>query len=151
MSKRKPLDISELYDELRKLGGTYALSIDIVNFMHTNEVYGYAAGDIVIAETFARIEHELTDDMLLFRIGGDEFAVITTYKNVSDADLLARRIIAKNGGTIKVGEHDISLSLRIGISQIQENTLSYHKALAILNNAIEKARSTSDYIAIYDI
>ena len=149
MSIRKPVDISELYDELKKLGGKYALGVDIVNFMQTNNKYGYPAGDIVIAETFSRIERELSGNMLLFRTGGDEFAVVTAYENVSDADVLARKITAQNGTTIKAGEHDIPLSLHVGISQIPDGALSYQKALTILSSAVNEARKSSDRIAIY--
>jgi AraC family transcriptional regulator len=149
MSIRKPVDVSELYDELKKLGGTYALGVDIVNFMQTNSKYGYAAGDIVIAEAFARIERELSDIMLLFRTGGDEFAVVTAYENVSNAETLARKITAQNGTTVKAGEHEIPLSLHVGINKIPEKALSYQKALALLGNAVNEARKSPDRIAVY--
>ena len=149
MSIRKPLDVSELYDELKKFGGTYALAMDIVNFAKTNNDYGYAAGDIVIAEAFARIERELSKNMILFRTGGDEFAVVTAYNSVSDAEALARKITARNGTTVKAGEHDITLSLRIGIGQIPEKTLSYRKALSVLENAVDEARKAPDHVAVY--
>ena len=149
MATRKPLDVSELYDELKKLVGTYVLSVDIVNFMHVNDEHGYAAGDKVIAEAFARLERELDENMLLFRIGGDEFAVVTAYKSVMDAEALAQKIVSSNGITVKANEHKIPLYLRIGISKIPSGALSYQKALAILSDAIAQARKTNDYIAIY--
>jgi AraC family transcriptional regulator len=117
--------------------------------MQTNNKYGYAAGDIVIAEAFARIERELSDNMLLFRTGGDEFAVVTAYKTVSDAEALARKITAQNGAAVKAGEHEIPLSLHVGISQIPEKALSYQKALAILGSAVNEARKSPDRVAVY--
>ena len=149
MSKRKPLDVSELYDELKKLGGTYMLGVDIVKFMQINNEYGYAAGDIIIAEAFARIERELSDEMLLFRTGGDEFAVVTTYESASDAEVLARKITMQNGGVVKTRGNEIPLSLHIGISRIPEEALSYRKALGILESAVDEARKSSDRVAVY--
>ena len=149
LMKRKPLDISELYDTLKTLKGTYTFGIDIVNFMQINKDYGYAAGDIVIAESFARIENELTNDMLLFRTGGDEFAVVTTYTDVTDAEKLARQITSHNGAKIRVNEHEIPLSLRVGISKMPDKTLSYQKALSVLENAVNEARKTTDGVAVY--
>ena len=149
MSARKPLDVSELYDELKKLGGTYALSIDIMNFMKVNDEYGYAAGDIVIAESFARIERELDSRMFLFRIGGDEFAVVTTLESVAEAEALARKITDQNGVAVKAGADEIPLSLRIGISQVPNGALSYQKALEILSKSVAQARSNNDDIAVY--
>jgi AraC family transcriptional regulator len=145
---RKPIDVSALYDELKKLSGTYALGIDIIGFMPVNEKYGYPAGDIVVAETFARIERELDENMLLFRVGGDEFAVVTTYKSAQDAEALAKKITAQNGNPVKTGEHEIPLSLRIGISQIPEQMPNYKKALEILYDSIALARENGESIAI---
>ena len=149
MNSRKPIDISELYDELKKLNGTYALSIDIMNFMQVNNEYGYAAGDIVIAEAFARIERELGAPMLLFRIGGDEFAVATALKSVTEAEDLAKKITSQNRSIVKAAEHDIPLSLRIGVSQIPEKSLSYQKSLEILSKSVEQARVNNNCIAVY--
>ena len=149
MNSRKPIDVSELYDELKKLGGTYALSIDIINFMKVNDEYGYAAGDIVIAESFARIERELDERMILFRIGGDEFAVVTTLESGTDAEALAKRITSKNGTVVKAEEHEIPLSLRIGISQIPCEALSYQKSLEILSKSVAQARTNNDHVAVY--
>ena len=149
MSKRKPMDISELYDELRKLIGAYALCVDIVDFARINTDYGYAAGDIVIAEAFARVERELSEQMLLFRTGGDEFAVVTALESADEAQALARKITASNGVKVKAGENEIPLSLRVGISQIPTETLSYKKALAILEDSVNQAREARDFIAVY--
>lgn len=150
MSNRKPVDISILYDELKKLGGTYVLSTDLVHFMQVNETYGYAAGDAVIAEAFARIERELSPDMLLFRTGGDEFAVVTRLSDAAEAEAFAKNIISRNGETIKYGEHSIPLSIRVGISRIPEGALNYKKALEIMESAVDKARQTENGIAIYN-
>ena len=40
--------------------------------------------------------------MFLFRIGGDEFAVVTALESVEDAEALARKIIAKNGVAVSM-------------------------------------------------
>ena len=149
MGIRKPLDVSELYDELKKLGGSYVLSADIVSFMRVNDEYGYAAGDKVIAEAFARLERELDVNMLLFRTGGDEFAVVTAYRSAADAEALARKIVSFNGVVVNTDEHKIPLSLRIGISKIPSGALSYQKALQILQDSVTQARKINDYVAIY--
>ncbi|MCL2500932.1 MAG: helix-turn-helix domain-containing protein [Defluviitaleaceae bacterium] len=148
MLKRKPLDVSELYDELKKLGGTYVLSVDIAGFEKVNKNYGYAAGDAVIAETFARVERELGEDMLLFRIGGDEFAAVSRFEALADAEALARKITGMNGTSVPFEAHEIPLSLRIGICQIPTGGLSYQKALNILAESVEKTRCGDDLVAV---
>lgn len=149
MANRKPVDISELYDELKKLVGTYVLSIDIRNFTEVNNNYGYAAGDLAIAEAFRRIEKELSGEMLLFRVGGDEFAVVTGYKSLDEAQALARRITARNGETVKAENHEIALSLWVGISRVPEGALSYRRTLELMSNAVDGARKSGNGISLF--
>lgn len=137
---RRPIDISNLYDELKKFGGTIVLSLDIQGLMAINCQYGHAAGDVVIAEAFARIERAIGEDMLLFRIGGDEFAVVTGLCDMDQARTLAEEIAAPNGEAVAVGENQIPVGMRIGISRVPEGALSYNKALSIIIDAVSKAR-----------
>ena len=150
MTIRKPMDVSKLYDELKKLGGTYTLAVDIAGFGEINDKYGYATGDIVIAEAFARIEREISDDMLLFRTGGDEFAVVTAHGEESDAEALARKITSYNSTPVKTGDCEIPLVLRIGISQIPKEALNYQKALEMLYKSVTEARKNPDHVAVYN-
>lgn len=149
MSARKPLDVSGLYDELKKLGGSYVLSADIMDFAQINEDFGRSAGDLVIAEAFARLEREINENMLLFRTGGDEFAAVTGFASELDAERLAKEIVGRNGETVKFGAHNIPISLRIGISRVPEGTLNYNKALDIMSASVDKARLEQRDIAVY--
>ena len=148
MSKRKPVDISALYDELKKLSGTFILCVDIRHFVQVNSNYGYAAGDLVIAEAFRRIERELSDDMLLFRIGGDEFAVVTGYAALEDAEAFARKITLRNGVAVTADGVDIPLSLWVGVSKVPDGALSYRKALEIMEHSLDSARESGEGIGL---
>lgn len=148
MSRRKPVDIASLYDEMKKLGGTYLLSMDLNNFDKVNKNHGYATGDLVIAETFARIEQEIGEDMLLFRTGGDEFAVVTALTSLAEAQALARKITARNGEVS--GSSGIPISLRIGISRVPAGNLKYKEALEIMEHSVERARVTGEDIAVFE-
>ena len=149
MKKRKPIFIGDLYDEIKKLGGSYVLSLDMIHMMHINDEYGSAAGDLAIAEAFARLERETCDDMLAFRIGGDEFAVVTGYKSLDDAEALARRITSRNGETFSFGDKEIPVSLRVGISRLPEGKLNYKDTLKIMYDAIGKAVEAENHIGVY--
>jgi AraC family transcriptional regulator len=150
MSERKPVDISELYDELKKRAGVYVLSVDISAFEKINNSYGHAAGDAVLAEAFARLERETDADMLLFRIGGDEFAVITSYTVLSDAERLAGNITALNGQTVRAEGNDIPLTFSIGICRMCGESLSYDKVLPVMADAVGKAKAADGRVAVYE-
>lgn len=151
MVKKNPIDISDLYDKLKNMSDTFILSVDMKNFMQVNTEHGFAIGDLAIAAAFHRIENELLEDMMLFRIGGDEFAVITGYYDVNETERLARRITNHNDETVKLNDKDIPIPLRIGICKIPHNSLSYHKALEIMTNSVEKTRKSNDCVSIYEM
>ena len=68
--------------------------LDLDGFKSVNDLFGHNAGDQVLTEVARRIREVLTDEFVIARIGGDEFAVF--YRLVAAADspsALARRLI----------------------------------------------------------
>ncbi|AUS94975.1 hypothetical protein CDQ84_17465 [Clostridium thermosuccinogenes] len=150
MSARRKVDITELYDELKKLRDTYVLCADICNLKLTNDTYGFAAGDLVIAETARRIDSSLSDDMLMFRIGRDEFVVLTGYNSVIDAETLAQKITALNGKHVTYDGKEIPVSIRIGISKIPNGGLSYKEAFDKMHDTIERVKQDGVFIGVLE-
>jgi len=150
MSPRRKVDITDLYDELKKLSGTYVLCADICNLSQTNDTYGYAAGDLIIAETARRIDSAISDNMLMFRIGRDEFVVLTGYNNVKDAETLAQKITALNGNPVIYEGKEIPLSMRIGINRIPNGGLSYKETLDKMHDTIEKVKQDGVFVGILE-
>lgn len=151
MSVRRKVDITELYDELKKLNDTYVLCADICNLKLMNETYSFAAGDLVIAETARRIDSAISDSMFMFRIGRDEFVVLTGYRSVDDAKELAQKITALNGNKVNYEGKEIPLSIRIGISKIiTREGLSYKEAFDKMHDTIEKVKQEGVYVGVLD-
>jgi len=148
MSNQRKVNITQLYDELKKLGGTYVLCADICSLEFTNDTYGYAAGDLIIAETARRIDAALSGEMLMFRIGRDEFAVVSRYSSVIDAEGLAQKITKLNGNTITYDGKEIPLSMRIGISKIPEGGLSYKETLDKMLDTIDKIKQEGVFVGV---
>lgn len=134
------VDISELYDSLKALKNSFVLCADIAGLMIINDRYGHPAGDIILAKTAERIEKHLADDMFLFRIGRDEFAIVSGLYNEDEVRKLSEEILEHNGETISAGVYDIPLSLRIGITKIPEEGLSYSEVLQNMQSAITEAK-----------
>lgn len=114
----KKFDVTELYDQIKQRDGICVLSFDVVDLMAVNANYGHKAGDIAIAECIKRIDSEADGDMIMFRIGGDEFVLITDTKDMNAAREIGDRIIAKNGSCISFEGRDIPVSLRYGVMTI---------------------------------
>lgn len=117
--ERKRFDISELYDYLKEMDGTYIISFDIRNLMVINNTYGSPAGDTVIAECLKRIDSEKSDDMIMFRIGGDEFVLLTGTADEETARAAAEKVLSHNGECISSGGNDIPVSMRFGMMKLE--------------------------------
>ncbi len=137
------VDISELYNELQTAGGdTFVLCFDIVNFDSVNKNYGRAAGDSVIREVFHRIDTAAGDEMTAFRIGGDEFALVTGLSDKAEADGMAQKIIELNGKALEYDGQEIPVSVRVGAVKLNcgGHSVRYSELFDRMQNAINKTR-----------
>lgn len=148
MEDRRNVDVSQLYEELKALGGTIILCTDIVDLRGINDTYGYAAGDLAIAESAKRIDKVIGKDMLMFRIGRDEFAIITKLDIIEDAIKLAEKISAFNPQSLSLDGKTFNLSLRIAINTIPTGPLSYKEILDSMFDTLHQIREDKTTIGI---
>lgn len=139
---RKKVDLSEAYEVFRQLGGTCVVCFDLVGLMKINAI-SRESGDKAILESARRIDIAAADDMLVLRIGGDEFALFTGKADTKEAEKVMLKILASNGQPILWNGQEIPLSLRAGITKIPESGLRYSELFAQLHNAIEQCRKCS--------
>jgi GGDEF domain-containing protein len=97
-----------------------------------------------------RIDSAISDNMLMFRIGRDEFVVLTGYYTVNEAKELAHKITALNGNFVTYDGKEIPLSMRIGISKIPNEGLSYKETFDKMYDTIEKVKKEGVYIGVLD-
>lgn len=136
MTSKKSFDFTGLYERLREMSGTYAISFDMVNLLPFNEKYGHDAGDVAIAECLKRIDSERGEDMIMFRIGGDEFVLLTNMTNLDAVKEVRDRVFSHNGETISFGGQDIPVSLHGGILKLNTSKgLRYSTLFTELVNA----------------
>lgn len=128
-------DISELYDYIRNKQGTYVLSFDTAHLMEINSSLGYDAGDKAILECLHRIDRECSDGMLMFRIGGDEFVMMTGLSDKAAVKALAVKILSHNGEAIEHNGQRIPVSMRAGAVLLKPGKLSYSELFTELVGA----------------
>lgn len=91
--------------------------IDIDHFKKINDSYGHDTGDAILMQFSKIIQHNIRSDDLLFRWGGEEFALIIP-KDKEETHKLAeklRRLIAS------ADFQSIHVTASFGISEIGEN------------------------------
>ncbi|HWT75357.1 MAG TPA: helix-turn-helix domain-containing protein [Mobilitalea sp.] len=148
MSRRK-LDLSELYDLLKSRTNSYVLCFDMIEMEAINCNYGREAGDKAILECLRRIDSLSEESCLLFRIGGDEFALVTNLQDSEEVRKLGHRILALNGQTILHNNAEIPIGMRAGCTKIIGSNVRYKDLYTDLYKAIEGAReNNSIYIMV---
>jgi diguanylate cyclase (GGDEF)-like protein len=73
--------------------------IDIDHFKRINDGYGHAGGDQVLIELARRLRHQMRDDDLVVRWGGEEFLVFARTTEPLLARALAQRLLGVVGRT----------------------------------------------------
>jgi diguanylate cyclase (GGDEF)-like protein len=108
----------------RRYGGQISLiMIDVDNLKKTNDTHGHRAGDKVIKEISRRIKESIRQIDTAARYGGDEFAVILPNTSLSDATIVAERMVkavAQSPTTWR--KEQIQLSISVGLGQYDADT-----------------------------
>ncbi|MGA1863062.1 diguanylate cyclase [Deferribacter thermophilus] len=101
------------------------LLFDIDFFKKINDTYGHDTGDLVLKKLSSIIKSSIRATDHLFRIGGEEFAIILTNTKINDATQVAEkiRVITENYTFEKVGKVTISIGVTKIKSKDTEETL----------------------------
>lgn len=115
MRNRKQVDISELYDLFRERKDCYFVCADIRSLMPINEI-SRKAGDMAILEAMKRLSENAGEEDIVFRIGGDEFVILTNTTDAAEAEKIAERISVKNGESFCFEGQEIPLTLHLAVT-----------------------------------
>lgn len=128
-------DISELYDLFVQRRNCYFVCCDIRSLLPINEI-SRKAGDLAIIETMNRMQREAGDEDIVFRIGGDEFVILTNREDIQYAEDISEKIRKYNGQTIMFENKEIPLSLHIAVTKFEGKNLRYRDLYDKLHSAI---------------
>ncbi len=90
---------------------------DLDHFKNVNDTLGHPIGDKLLQVVGERLKGIVRDRDAVARMGGDEFAIVQTDLNhLSDAALLAERVIKAVSAPYEVSGHQILISTSVGIA-----------------------------------
>ena len=82
-----------------ELQGVAIFIIDLDHFKRVNDVYGHDAGDKVLIHAAKQMERAVLHGSLVCRLGGEEFAIMLTYRSFPEihehAEAIRHRIASK--------------------------------------------------------
>ena len=136
MKDRKKIDISELYDCIKGRSGCYLVLGDIKHLIPINEI-SHKAGDLAIITAMNRMENAAGEGDIVFRIGGDEFVLLTNSKDENYAKVVCEEILSHNKECIKWDNQEIPLSMYVKVVRFaSDNGLRYSEFFSMLHNEL---------------
>ncbi len=136
---KKTFDISELYDLFRERKDCCFVVCDIKNLVPINEI-SIKAGDLAIVTAMRRMSEAAGPDDLVFRIGGDEFCMLTASEDKAYADGIAEAILKHNNEPISMDGRDIPLSLYAGSVKLDLSQVKYDALFTGLHQALQDVK-----------
>lgn len=137
--QRRGVDISELYDLFCERRDCYFVGCDIKALLPINEI-SHKAGDLAIIESMNRMECVAGEDDIVFRIGGDEFCILTNSNDEAYAKTLADKIRSYNGQTFDYENKKIPLSLHVAVAKYTGKIMRYNDLFSELHVSIRDCK-----------
>ncbi|PKG81516.1 sensory box diguanylate cyclase [Colwellia sp. 75C3] len=94
------------------------ISIDIDDFKKINDSFGHDVGDTVLRNFGALLENNIRETDHLFRIGGEEFVILSESKTKVDAIKLAEKLRLTVASKTLVA--DINITISLGICEVTQ-------------------------------
>ena len=156
---RHQLDVritQEIATSKRQKTPLCAIMVDIDFFKSINDTYGHAVGDLVLKTVAKVMRSQLREYDIAGRYGGEEFAFLLPFTNISEAKLVAerlrksveRKIIDISKVNSEVTKKEISVTISLGIYQLKEGETDLLKNT---DKALYKAKESGrNRVVIYE-
>lgn len=138
--------------ELLQLQPQQLLLINIKDFKHINDAFGYQNGDLLLQQLAERLQQCQLQPSLVARLGGDEFLLV--HQQRMDSQLLLQ-IQHKLSRDFRLGQSGLNLTLALAVyttnaaCEPSQSLLSANDALRRVAIAMMHAKQRNDHIAVY--
>ncbi len=113
-------ELGRQFAQRQRQGVLFSLiMIDIDHFKVFNDVHGHLSGDLVLRSVAQVLSSILREMDMVFRFGGDEFAVICPGSKLHEAAVGAERVrqaVADHAVSLKQGDAQVTISL--GVAEV---------------------------------
>jgi diguanylate cyclase (GGDEF)-like protein/PAS domain S-box-containing protein len=107
--------------------------IDLDRFKHINDTLGHAAGDDLLQQVAERLKESVRASDTVGRLGGDEFAIVLSFLAAArDADVPARKIMARFNEPFRLNQTELFVTASIGIAVYPDDSTDQD---ALIKNA----------------
>jgi diguanylate cyclase (GGDEF)-like protein len=112
--------------------------LDLDGFKEINDAFGHGAGDAVLCEIGGRLLAAVRSDDLVVRLGGDEFVLVIRDATDSEAEVVARRVLAAFEEPVSVadGAAPVAIGASIGVCVRERADVAFDEALRLADSAL---------------
>lgn len=97
------------------------IMVDVDRFKQINDEHGHLTGDEVLRQVARCIAECIRRSDVLFRFGGEEFAIVLASTELYGATLLAQRVrTAVERMRVRHGEAEVPITVSVGVSQLED-------------------------------
>lgn len=129
----------EIYIKSPDLPSNFSIIvIDIDGLKFINDAYGHILGDKAIKLTSRILREVFEEDSTLYRIGGDEFTIITL--NTNSETLETRLSKVKNRITEETKDTQLIFNVSVGYEIVDINKMDFTSAFTIAENNMYRSK-----------
>lgn len=138
--------LRDIFTANRKLA---LISLDMVGFKKVNSLYGHVAGDTILATLAKRLLAAQTDGTSAFRVGGDEFVILSGFADDRDLDARCDSLIQSLEKPIPVASGTVSLNARLGVAKAPQDATDPQSLYRKADIALQQARHEQSGTAVH--
>jgi diguanylate cyclase (GGDEF)-like protein len=125
------------------------LMLDIDDFKRVNDVYGHGAGDEILRSLAETLKDAVRTSDVVYRLGGEEFAVVIASRSPESAERLAHRLVER----VEAAEFDPAgrITISVGLARGPEHAMNPRELIACAEAAMMTAKARGkNQIVLYD-
>ena len=126
------------------------LVMDLDRFKEVNDTLGHYYGDLLLKQVAPRLRAAAGHSSMVARLGGDEFGVLCQVENDAKLATYAQRLIQHVERSFRIEDHDLNISISIGIAIAPEHGDTSELLLQRADVAMYLAKQRNTGFAVYD-
>jgi len=125
------------------------LMLDIDDFKRVNDIYGHGAGDEILRGLAETLKDSVRASDAVYRLGGEEFAIVITSRSAQNAEQLAHRVVDRVESTDFDPAGRITIS--VGLARGPEHAMNPRELIACAEAAMMSAKARGkNQIVLYE-
>jgi diguanylate cyclase (GGDEF)-like protein len=125
------------------------LMLDIDDFKRVNDIYGHGAGDEILRGVAETLKDSVRSSDVVYRLGGEEFAIVITSGLPQNAEQLAHRVVDRVESTDFDPAGRITVS--VGLARGPEHAMNPRELVACAEAAMMSAKARGkNQIVLYE-